>query len=91
MNGFMASCLVTLIFWILAFYNHHLTFYSDYMHMMLRYMDLFTARYFGTFRPMSLLYTPSAIFSAVMGWRAFTTKPDLDGDEEEGENQKIRL
>lgn len=29
MNRFMASCLATLIFWILAFFNHHLSFYSD--------------------------------------------------------------
>lgn len=26
MNKFMASCLVTLILWIIAFYNHHCTF-----------------------------------------------------------------
>ena len=80
MNNFMASLLVTLICWIMAFYNHHLSFYSDYLGMVRRYLVLFVGRYFCKFRPMSLLYVPSTIFSTVMGWRAFNTPSELDDE-----------
>lgn len=80
MNNFMASLLVSLVFWIMAFYNHHLSFYSDYLSMVRRYVVLFFGRYFCQFRPMSLLYVPSTIVSVVMGWRAFNTPADLDDD-----------
>jgi hypothetical protein len=84
MNAFMASTLVTLCMWILAFYNNHIPFYGDYGTMLRRYVVLFFQRYiFGCFRPMSLLYVPAAAVSAVLGWRAFNSAPDLDGDEEE--------
>jgi hypothetical protein len=80
MNTFMASCLVSIILWMLAFYNHHLSFYGDYGTMIMRLMVLFYKRFFGTFRPMALLYGPSALISAVLGWRAFNSKPELDND-----------
>jgi len=89
MNNFMASCLLSLIFWIMAFYNHHLSFYSDYAHMVKRYFILFAGRYFGflrggEFRPMCLLYGPSFLLSAVLGWKAFDVgnRDDDDDDDE---------
>jgi hypothetical protein len=86
MNAFMASTLVTLCMWILAFYNNHIPFYGDYGTMLRRYVVLFFSRYiFGGFRPMSLLYVPAAAVSAVLGWRAFNSCPDLDGDDDEEE------
>jgi hypothetical protein len=80
MNAFMASCLVSLILWILAFYNHHLSFYGDYGGMLTRYVVLFAQKFFGDWppRPMTWLYGPSFITSIVLGWRAFTSPPDLD-------------
>jgi hypothetical protein len=80
MNAFMASCLVSLILWILAFYNHHLSFYGDYGGMLRRYVLLFAQRFFGAWppRPMTWLYGPSFVTSIVLGWRAFTSPPDLD-------------
>jgi len=81
MNVFMASCLGSLCLWILSFYNHHIPFYSDYGSMLLRYFQLGRRRFFGsTFRPMSLLYGPSLIYSAVLGYRAFNSRPELDTD-----------
>ena len=80
MNQFMASSLVTLIFWIMAFYNHHLTFYSDYLRMVVRYVALFGKRYLGKFRPMSFLYIPASLATAFFGWRAFNSEPHLDDD-----------
>ena len=84
MNGFMASILVTLCLWIIAFYNNHIPFYGDYGKMLRRYVVLFFSRYiFGGFRPMSLLYAPSAMISAILGYRAFNSAPDLDLDDED--------
>ena len=80
MNRFMASCLATLCVWILAFYNHHLTWHSSYFDMLKRYIALLIPRYFGTFRPLALVYTPLTLLSAWLGWKAFTTNPDLDDD-----------
>jgi hypothetical protein len=83
MNGFMASCLFTLCLWILAFYNNHIPFYGDYGDMLRRYAFIFYRRFFGTFRPMSLMYGPSALVSGVLGWRAFHSNPELDEDPED--------
>jgi hypothetical protein len=80
MNAFMASCLVSLILWILAFYNHHLSYYGDYGGMLRRYGALFAQKFFGDWppRPMTWLYGPSFVTSIFLGWRAFTSPPDLD-------------
>ena len=77
MNLFLASCLGSLCVWILAFYNHHLNFYSDYATMLRRFVVLFYRRYIWTkpFRPLSLVYIPSFMISLILGWRAFTTPP----------------
>lgn len=77
-----AGCLVHAHFFfrILAFYNHHLSFYSDYLEMVRRYIYLFFIRYFVQFRPMSFLYGPWSIFTGYLGWKAFWSKPDLDDD-----------
>lgn len=80
MNMFMASCLLSLILWMLAFYNHHISFYGNYGTMVMRYFALFYKRFFATFRPMSILYGPSVLVSAVLGWKAFRSNPELDND-----------
>jgi hypothetical protein len=83
MNKCMASWLVTLIFWITAFYNNHLSFYSDYTSMLRRYVVLFAKRYFLVWpmRPMSFLYIPSFFLSVGLAWRAFQSPPEEDHDE----------
>jgi hypothetical protein len=80
MNKCMASWLVTLIFWITAFYNNHLAFYSDYSSMLRRYATLFAKRYIFEWppRPMSLLYGPSFVVSVVLALRAFQSPPEED-------------
>ena len=81
----LASCLVTLTIWVQAFYNHHLSFYSDYAHMIKRYLELFVQRYVrcwpdhkGHNRPLALLYIPATIVSIVLAWRAFNSPADED-------------
>jgi len=86
MNIFLASCLTSLCVWILAFYNHHLNFYSDYAHMLRRYCILFFQRYIWSgknhqFRPLSLIYIPAFIRTIYLGWRAFTTPPNVDDED----------
>ena len=76
MNKCLASWLVTLVLFIMAFYNDHVNFYSDYASMLRRFFVLLFRR--NTFRPMSLLYVPSFIFSQVLTWRAFTSSPKDD-------------
>ena len=82
MNKCMAACIVTLMFWIQAFYNHHLTFYADYFGVLKRYLFLFAKTYIWRWpiRPMALLYIPSTIGSIVLAWRAFASPPDEDDD-----------
>eukprot|EP00542_Grammatophora_oceanica_P015819 CAMPEP_0194031778 /NCGR_PEP_ID=MMETSP0009_2-20130614/4866_1 /TAXON_ID=210454 /ORGANISM="Grammatophora oceanica, Strain CCMP 410" /LENGTH=227 /DNA_ID=CAMNT_0038672011 /DNA_START=270 /DNA_END=953 /DNA_ORIENTATION=- len=80
MNRCLAGWLVTFLLWMLAFYNNHLSFYSDYTTMLRRFFVLFVSRYVVArpFRPMSLLYGPSIIWSSILTWRAFKTPPDED-------------
>jgi hypothetical protein len=84
MNHFMASVLLTIMTWIIAFYNHHLSFYGGYGGMLVRYARLFVQRYFDFrqhFRPMSLVYTPMLLVSVFLGWRAARAPPDQDPEE----------
>jgi hypothetical protein len=85
MNKALAAWLVSFTLWMLAFYNNHINFYSDYLSMLRRFFVLFWGRYIVTspFRPMSLLYGPAFFTSIVMTWRAFTAPRDDDDDDEE--------
>ena len=82
MNKCLASCLATLCFWILAFYNNHLTFYGDYFGMVRRVVCLFIKRYLGNWPPrfMSFFYVPSFCMSLWYAWKAFNTPPELDNE-----------
>lgn len=82
MNKSLSLWLVTLIVWMLAFYNHHLTFYSDYGSMLKRFVLLFVKRYLA-FRPMALLYVPLSFVSGISTWKAFKSPPEDDGDDDE--------
>jgi hypothetical protein len=82
MNACLASCLITLSCWILAFYNHHLTFYGDYFGMLKRVLYLFGKRFLCNWppRPLAFFYVPSFFVSVALAWRAFNTPPDLDNE-----------
>eukprot|EP00532_Pseudo-nitzschia_australis_P015788 CAMPEP_0168248288 /NCGR_PEP_ID=MMETSP0141_2-20121125/1376_1 /TAXON_ID=44445 /ORGANISM="Pseudo-nitzschia australis, Strain 10249 10 AB" /LENGTH=250 /DNA_ID=CAMNT_0008184181 /DNA_START=257 /DNA_END=1005 /DNA_ORIENTATION=+ len=69
MNKCCACWLITLIISIMSFYNSHVNFYSGYGSMIFRLVALMIRRK-PQFRPMSLLYVPSFLFSVVMTWRA---------------------
>lgn len=83
MNKCISSWLVSLIFWIMAFYNNHLNFYSDYATMLWRYSFLFVKKYVTCWplRPMSLLYIPSIIVSTLFTFVAFTNPDDQDSEK----------
>ena len=85
MNKCSVSWLISLMIWIMAFYNNHLTFYSDYLSMLRRFFVLFLKRYAFTtpFRPLSLIYVPSFIWSSVLTWRAFKSPREHDEEEKE--------
>lgn len=81
MNQCLASCLVSLMLWITAFYNNHLNFYVDYAHMLKRYGVLFWREYISWQRPLAFFYIPSFLFSVFLAWRAFKSPPELDPEE----------
>ena len=87
MNHFISSSLVALILMILSFYNGHMTFYSNYFQMLLRYTVVFMKRYFWRWppRPMSFLSAPAWIASFVLGWRAFNSPPDDEPEQVQNE------
>ncbi len=78
MNKCLASWLVTMIFAIIAFFNDHINFYSDYFSMIRRILFLAWHKNRGRFRPMLLLYVPSFFTSIYLTWRAFTSPPEED-------------
>lgn len=82
MNKCLAGWLGSLTLWMLAFYNNHLSFYSDYFSMLRRFAALFVKRYVfvSPFRPMSLLYGPAFLYSGYLTWKAFRSPPELDDD-----------
>jgi hypothetical protein len=82
MNKCLASWLTSMIIWMLAFYNHHLSFYSDYFAMLRRFFGLFVKRYVFVYpiRPLSLLYIPSFLYSVYLTWKAFRSPAQLDDE-----------
>jgi len=77
MNKCLASWLITLIFSIMAFYNHHINFYSDYAHMIHRFLTLLLLKK-RRFRPMQLLGVPSFFVSMYLTWGAFASPAEED-------------
>ena len=80
MNRCLTAWLLTLILWMLAFYNHHLSFYADYFSMIQRWLRLFIQKYVfhAPIRPLSLLYIPATLYSINLTWKAFRSRPELD-------------
>jgi Na+/H+ antiporter NhaA len=80
MNKCLAAWLISMIIWMLAFYNHHLSFYSDYFGMIRRWIGLFVGRYITPkpIRPLSFLYIPSFLYSIGLTWKAFRSPPEQD-------------
>jgi len=79
LNKCLASWLFSLVLFIMAFYNDHINFYSDYASMIRRFFVLLFKNY--RFRPMSLMYLPSLFYSFVLTWKAFS-----DDDEQVSSN-----
>lgn len=82
MNKCLAGWLSSMMIWMLAFYNHHLSFYRDYFAMLRRFVVLFCQIYIleRPIRPLSLVYFPSILVSAWLTWRAFRSPPEQDDD-----------
>lgn len=80
-NFCLASWLGTLIIFMLAFFNHHNTFYSDYGSMVKHLFMLGFKHYLGEFRPLSLLYVPAIVTSTLLTWRAFFKSPVQEDED----------
>jgi hypothetical protein len=80
MNKCLVGWLTSMILWMLAFYNHHISFYSNYFTMLCRFGRLFVQVYLTDrpLRPMSLLYFPSILYSVWLTWKAFRSPPEQD-------------
>jgi hypothetical protein len=78
MDQFIASSLGTLLVLLLAFYNAHLTFYDNYLHMVWRWCVVFFKRYFQEFRPLAFVYIPLIGLSMFNGIRLMW--PEKDGN-----------
>jgi hypothetical protein len=83
LNKALAAWLISFTLWMLAFYNSHVNFYSDYATMLKRFFVLFWQKYIVEvpIRPMALLYGPAFLVSSFLTWRAFLTPPEEDDDE----------
>ena len=85
MNRFIASSLLTLILLLVSFYNHHMTFYHNYSHMLSRWLKVSFVRYVGHWppRPLALLFVPTTLLSLYLGARALQNEPVGDFSKEE--------
>ena len=80
MNKCLAGWLASMMIWMLAFYNHHLSFYSSYGSCVRRFLVLFLKRYVfqQPMRPMSFLYIPAFFYSCWLTVKAFRSPPEQD-------------
>ena len=87
MDVFVASSLGCLLVLLLSFYNAHLTYYDNYLHMLCRWGVIFWKR-FLTFRkrPLAFAYLPLMAVSFVTGIKAIL--PDKEGNLSEFEDDR---
>ena len=73
MDMLIASSLTTLIIAMLSFYNGHMNFYTNYLHMLHRYATVVMKRYFGHWPPkvLTVVAIPSSITSIVYFFKVF--------------------
>lgn len=82
MNAFISASLVSLILLMLSFYNAHMSFYSNYGHMLWVYTKSVWKRFFLKPRMMALLYIPCLVYTCVLGTKTFISPSFLDNDDE---------
>jgi hypothetical protein len=73
MDMLIASSLTTLIIAMLSFYNGHMNFYNNYLHMLQRYATVVVKKYFGHWPPkaLTILAVPSSITSIIFFCKVF--------------------
>jgi len=78
MNKFLGSSILTMVFWMLSFYNNHLTFYPNYCTMLYQWVKVSWLRFFYRWppRPMIFMIVPMISLSAVLGYQAFSESND---------------
>eukprot|EP00560_Eucampia_antarctica_P007192 CAMPEP_0197826526 /NCGR_PEP_ID=MMETSP1437-20131217/3475_1 /TAXON_ID=49252 ORGANISM="Eucampia antarctica, Strain CCMP1452" /NCGR_SAMPLE_ID=MMETSP1437 /ASSEMBLY_ACC=CAM_ASM_001096 /LENGTH=150 /DNA_ID=CAMNT_0043426999 /DNA_START=71 /DNA_END=523 /DNA_ORIENTATION=- len=71
MNKFLTSTLSTLMFFMLAFYNSHMTFYKNYGHMLVRYGQVLWTRFIWRWpiRPLAVLGVSSICVNAYYAYK----------------------
>lgn len=67
MDQFVAVSMITLVMMLLSFYNTHITAYSNYWEMVVRWVQITTTKYLGKLYPMMLLYIPGIVLSLYTG------------------------
>eukprot|EP00934_Nitzschia_sp_Nitz4_P001660 Nitzschia sp. Nitz4//scaffold55_size114948//34602//35378//NITZ4_003892-RA/size114948-processed-gene-0.37-mRNA-1//1//CDS//3329554503//1660//frame0 len=72
MDKFVALSLGTVVVLLLSFYNAHMTFYPNYTHMILRWFQVAAKRFFGTFKPLMLIYIPGLLGSLYLGFHTLS-------------------
>jgi hypothetical protein len=74
MNTFIASCLLTTLTLILAFYNGHMVRYRNYGHMCMVWARMTVGRFFMAWppRPLSFVFVVMASNSLYRGYKAMT-------------------
>lgn len=82
MDKFGGFLLINIILIILSFYNGHMNYYPNYFSMLSRWISVAWTRYVWRYplRPMMILLGPSMIYTAFLGYEAFTAKSDDDDD-----------
>lgn len=73
MNRFLLSTLSTLMIFLVAFYNSHMTFYKNYGQMLIRYLEVLWKRIVWTspIRPLGILGLCSLCVNVYYGKKAF--------------------
>lgn len=82
MDKFGGFLLINIILIMLSFYNGHMNYYPNYFSMLSRWISVAWTRYVWRYplRPMMILLGPSMIYTAFLGYEAFTAKSDDDDD-----------
>ena len=83
MNRFIGSTLFSTVVLMLSFYNGHMTFYSNYCHMLMQWMRVFWTRFIWRWpvRPLIIVFVPALSLSILRGYEAFGGEA-VTGDKE---------
>lgn len=80
MNKFTSSALLTIVVGMVSFLNRHITFCRNYADMIRHYCIVCFRSFLWPPQPLTILLAPMTIYTAVLGYKAFTTEVGDDDD-----------